>query len=463
MSHMPSESSELYEALRSYTAAALQLVSKQCPERPPDLMPSPYNWKRASDQRFQVYDESIPYWVDCLLSHRDALHNLDEYQRVLAVLRGTPDIAAQMAQVVGAGVEITTLEAHHITDRLIWSLAESTGGLHFDGHVFNEQFHQLITALRRSEFSFILLVPLFGVTAESLPIALEPDVEIDRMTDQEIARCLIGGMLPAPHDRPSSSHMATVRSDIAVRVRYDLPRRVGECGEVTPNPIVSGARDLAINVLYTLRVFKEGRISIPGMLNVNLPMEWPLPHATQCTPANPGLSQWVNKYSLSQDEVKGFQLFWTHFRRAMSTAVLANAVRRFSYASERDRPDDRLVDLMIAAESLFLGGESGPANRGELSYRLSLRAAFFIDSRDYSRRQIFNHMRRAYDNRSAIVHGGGEPRPQDLKAPNNDPMSLYDFSELTAGLLRIALQKGINVASGTNGPLLDWNALIIPP
>jgi hypothetical protein len=31
---MPSESSELYEAMRSYTAAALQLVSKQCPEGP---------------------------------------------------------------------------------------------------------------------------------------------------------------------------------------------------------------------------------------------------------------------------------------------------------------------------------------------------------------------------------------------------------------------------------------------
>jgi hypothetical protein len=463
LSQMPSESSELYEAMRSYTAAALQLVSKQCPERPPYLMPSPDNWKRVSDHRFQVYDESIPYWVGCILSNRDALHNLDEYQRVLAILRGTPDIAAQMDQVVRAGVEITTLEAHRIADRLIWSLAERTGGLHFDEQVFNEQFHQLITDLRRSEFSFILLVPLFGVTAESLPIVLEPHVEIDRMTDEEVVRCLTVGLLPDPHDRPSSSHMATVRSDIAVRVRYYLPKRVGENSEVTPNPIVSGARDLATNVLYALRVFKEGRISIPGMLNVNLPMEWPLPHATESIPANPGLSLWVNTYALSKDEAKGFQLFWTHFRRAMSTAVLANAVRRFSYACERDRPDDWLVDLMIAAESLFLGGESGPANRGELSYRLSLRAAFFIDSQDYSRREVFNHMRRAYDNRSAIVHGGGEPRPQDLRAPNNDPISLYDFSELTAGLLRMALQKGINVASGANGPLLDWNALIIPP
>jgi putative transposase len=84
------------------------------------------------------------------------------------------------------------------------------------------------------------------------------------------------------------------------------------------------------------------------------------------------------------------------------------AVKRFSYASERDRPDDRLVDLMIAAESLFLCSEDDPANRGELRYRLALRAAFFIDSRDYSRREVFNHMRKAYDNRSAIVHGSGD-------------------------------------------------------
>jgi Apea-like HEPN len=132
---------------------------------------------------------------------------------------------------------------------------------------------------------------------------------------------------------------------------------------------------------------------------------------------------------------------------------------------ERERPDDRLVDLMIAAESLFLGGEDNPIDRGELRYRLELRAACFIDSKDYSQRKVFNHMRRAYDGRSAIVHGSGEPKPSTLKSPKHAPMSLHDFSELTAGLLRIALKKSIDVAAGSKGakgPLLDWSALIIP-
>jgi hypothetical protein len=261
---MSSESSELYEAMRSYTAVALQLLSEQCPEGPPELMRFLDDWKRDSDRRFRLYDRSWPYWVHCILSNSDALHNLDEYQRLVAVLRGTPDIAAQMDQLVGTAVGGSALKAHHITDRLIWSLAESTGGLHFDEQVFDEQFRQLITDLRRSEFSVIILVPLLGATAESLPIALESNVEIDRMTDEEIVRCLRLGMLP---DSLTTSRIADVQSDIAVRVRYYMPKHVGEYGEVAPNPIVSGARDLAIDVLYALRVFKEGRVSIPGILN----------------------------------------------------------------------------------------------------------------------------------------------------------------------------------------------------
>jgi Apea-like HEPN len=220
----------------------------------------------------------------------------------------------------------------------------------------------------------------------------------------------------------------------------------------------------ALGLTPWFNTYSLSKVSIPGVLT--FPIDWPLQGSTKFTFANPGLTPWFNTYSLSQEEAKAFQRFWSHFRRATSKAVLANAVRRFSYAGERERPDDRLVDLMIAAESLFLGGEDDATDRGELRYRLALRAAFFLDHRDYSRREVFDHTRRAYDGRSAIVHGGGEPKSSTLRSPTDAPMSLHDFSELTAGLMRMALKKGIDVAAGTQGTkgsLLDWNALIIPP
>lgn len=66
---------------------------------------------------------------------------------------------------------------------------------------------------------------------------------------------------------------------------------------------------------------------------------------------------------------------------------------------------------MIAAEALFLSDLGSSTDRGELKYRLALRAAHFIEAADLTRRQVFEHMKRAYDVRSAIAHGG-RPVPE---------------------------------------------------
>ncbi len=118
-------------------------------------------------------------------------------------------------------------------------------------------------------------------------------------------------------------------------------------------------------------------------------------------------------------------------------------MRRFSYACERERDDDRIVDLMIAAESLFLSDSGGEKDRGEIRFRLALRSAYFVESPAYTRRQIFNHMKAAYDLRSAIVHGDGRLSAKRLKDPRGTPVALPAFCSATAELLRIALKGAI--------------------
>ena len=167
---------------------------------------------------------------------------------------------------------------------------------------------------------------------------------------------------------------------------------------------------------------------------------------------------WTNNYELRHEETDEFSDFWKRFQDVTARGELANAVRRFSYASERERHDDSLVDLMIAAESIFLADVGPPQDRGELQYRLALRAAFFIDSPEYSRREIFKHMKRAYSARSAIVHGRGEPDRKMLKSPNDAPVSFQDFTKVTEHFLRVALKKRIEMGKAA----IDWDALIIP-
>lgn len=87
------------------------------------------------------------------------------------------------------------------------------------------------------------------------------------------------------------------------------------------------------------------------------------------------------------------------------SAQIAFSLRRFNLAFDRELLDDRIVDLVIAAESLFLG-DLGVQDRGELRFRFAIRAAKFIEYLTYSERDVYQVMRRAYDARSAIVHGG---------------------------------------------------------
>src|SRR3990172_691557 len=437
-------SSDLYRVMREYVEAAMRLLAEVCPEGPPRVLRGLDEWKRDADNRFRLRDREDPFWVDCMLRYQDQLHSLDEYHRLVATLRAIPHIAQQLDRLVGTALGARRVEIDHVTDYLLWGLPRITGGLRFDEAQFTQLFHSFEADLQRTSFSFVVLAPLLGLKVESAPIRLDLDIEIDEMTDDEIVRCLRLGLLPDPI---GLRRIADVKSAAAVRVRYQLEKRVG--GDDASQgggalELERSARERAMAVLEALRVFKDGRVSIPGLLQFS--PHWPLEGGTRFQYSNPGPMPWFNRYDLPRNDADEFSAFWKRFYGVTAKGALANAVRRFSYASDRDRHDDRLVDLMIAAESLFLTDSGAPQERGELRYRLALRAAFFTDSPEYSRRAIFEHMRRAYRARSAIVHGGGEPDRDLLKSPADAPLSLQDFVKVTEHLIRMALKKAIHIA-----------------
>jgi hypothetical protein len=138
--------------------------------------------------------------------------------------------------------------------------------------------------------------------------------------------------------------------------------------------------------------------------------------------------------------------------------ALGNALRRFSYAGERTRrADDRLVDLMIVAEALFLSESGDPESRGELQYRLALRAAFFLTKIAGSqRRYIFELVKRAYKARSSLVHGD---TVDTVKLPNGKEIRLEEFADAMEDLMRSAVKKRVAIA--TEGRKMDWESLIL--
>jgi hypothetical protein len=139
--------------------------------------------------------------------------------------------------------------------------------------------------------------------------------------------------------------------------------------------------------------------------------------------------------------------------------ALALALRRLGYQAHRERVEDEMVDIMVAAEALYLS-DLGP---GELGFRLALRASALSDPEklDMTRRNVFDLMKSAYDVRSKIVHGN-TPRPRDLKV-KGAPVPLADFVQATEEVVRQGLREGLNRAATPRVKWPpDWDGMTLP-
>lgn len=122
---------------------------------------------------------------------------------------------------------------------------------------------------------------------------------------------------------------------------------------------------------------------------------------------------------------------------------VVNAARRLFYSETRTKPEDALVDCIIAAESLYLDDD-----KNELTYRLSLNAALWIDDSEQRRKETFLLFKKAYGLRSKVVHGSS--------------VNVVEITRIIDELKKV-IRQGIRKAlvrleTQTNVP--DWNAMI---
>jgi hypothetical protein len=208
------------------------------------------------------------------------------------------------------------------------------------------------------------------------------------------------------------------------------PPEAGDEGNFGNRPLFRD--DLVIDdVLSALRLFKHAQIRTAGLA------VWTDSFWLKGGTSYRVLGQWPywGKFELSEGEVPQFLELWRLLEEG--AARFGFSVHRFNLAFDRGLLVDRIVDLVIAAEALFLG-DLDVQDRGELRFRFALRAAKFIEHPTYGEHDIFRVMRRAYDARSAIVHGGS---PKDTRLPDNQSVELPTFIDAIEELVRLGLRK----------------------
>jgi hypothetical protein len=139
----------------------------------------------------------------------------------------------------------------------------------------------------------------------------------------------------------------------------------------------------------------------------------------------------------------------------MTSSELDIALTRFGHAYERNTPEDSLIDLLIAFESIFC------EDAGELTHKLSTRVARFLEHDQQKRERLRYNIKAAYTVRSKVVHGQKRIGKQSFWLDDDKPTELkpHEYVPLIEGYLRQCLRLLIG-RTVTDGEKIDKSKLL---
>ena len=390
------------------------------------------DWERGADGNFRPRFRMHPMAV------LRGLEDRESFRACADQARNDPIVGPQLDQLVGASaggrIQLTLV---HIVRTLVNKMCSEDGLFEFDDNRFQQEWESIYHYLSAETFDYVTNAPLPRFTAP-FPVQISESIVIDRLTDQEVNRCALVGVLG-----PLMPGFELISGELAVGIRCttstekvvggaDLVPETGSFGRRGP----IDATTIVDDVLTALRLFKQGKVRCPG--EVSSVKAWLLGagHSFRFRESQPFD---FCDYVLRDMEVEELQKMWSDLTGGTlgERPFLAVALRRFNMAFERQQLDDRIVDLIIAAESLFLNDQG---NRGEQRFRLALRAAKFVECPRYDPRQVFAVMREAYDIRSDLVHGGSIKK---IKLPDMPDATLDDLVLASEEILRLGIRKAL--------------------
>lgn len=322
-----------------------------------------------------------------------------------------------------------------------------------------------------------LLIPLPGIKCHKIPFAIDEGIEIDRFSAKEVGWCVESGAL-----RLIDNSMSAVWADdcMGLRIKIESTLKITKQEDMSsssddllerlneemnkPHKFGSISRwkiaDCVEDLLFILRLARPEFIGTAGAVLVS-----ERPTGRSSTWIGRSTRSFVNTtYQIDPTTGRAIRSYWREMKARSGKAHGLPSIceRRFNAAMDRVSLDDAIVDHLVAAEALFLRDSGAPGDRGELSYRLSLRAATLLETQPARRTELFKFMKAAYTERSYIAHGG--PSRGTVKVPGRAAgVPINEFVDELSSVMRRALQKAISMypKDSAFGTSEYWDSLIL--
>ncbi|MDP2931523.1 MAG: HEPN domain-containing protein [Chloroflexota bacterium] len=256
-----------------------------------------------------------------------------------------------------------------------------------------------------SPVSRFWLCPLYSFKCDAETVTLTKGVEITRISPGFVEYL----------EKHYSHRSKTMPS--AAKWMASLPGHTDITGITEPLELsrigfqeLDRADNLLVDLMTALRLYQKGRVVAGLLTSAQLHnSEWSYGGTTSWTSVSSiDFFEEEPMYELRRPNVPKINELLQNIRQWRAADVLKTvdtALRRF-HSAYHGPIEDRVIDQMIAFESLYIADEK------ELGYKLALRTAFLLGRK---RKQIFTDMRNAYGFRGKIVHGGKQPNRDVLR------------------------------------------------
>ncbi len=196
-----------------------------------------------------------------------------------------------------------------------------------------------------------------------------------------------------------------------------------------------------IDLIDALRLFKSGQVGISGVFR-EPEIEWGIGFTAVILPDRK-FRLFGGRYRLEGNEITSFKIFYENFSKVLPKVkqleFLDLAIRRFVVATEENLSEDKVIDFMIALESLY------STETQELAYRFALRLASLLGTSDKEREYLFEFAKKGYgDARSKLVHGESYKKPIDI---NGKKFTIDELANELEKLTRLSLRNFLNLIS----------------
>jgi hypothetical protein len=329
-----------------------------------------------------------------ILRHADELEQLPEWRAVLECMSRDDIIDKHLKHQLVSPFGGSMINEFSLLYKIILMSIDENEPFNFNLDIFNSVYSEIERYFYSKNVTRKSICLLLGFDSEVEAIDLGDCLKIRKISKDEIVELW------------RTSHWFRALVEFFPEFRFTPLKYVLELSIEAPK--IAGNEKYEVEpadvkfekVISVLRLFKKGWVDYPFIRERVTPTLFSetidsMKHSKMNIISPPfGIS-----YKLLKEEVEEFKEYYEKINKKIDCSKVP--LRRFNETYRRVSAEDKLIDYMIAFESLYLAKEGTL----EMPYKLAHRVSLLLYEEETKRKQTFLEMKKSYSLRSDIVHG----------------------------------------------------------